>query len=70
MISRDEALVKAKDFLSQQTWAAECDENSARVIESNEFINILFRFRETRKPQEIMIGVDKKTSAMEVIRLG
>ncbi|MCD4813616.1 hypothetical protein K8S19_07990 [bacterium] len=70
MISRDEAVLKAKVFLKQQPWHAECDEATARVIESNEYVNILFRYRAVRKPQEIMIGVNKKDGGVEVIQLG
>jgi len=70
LISREEALERATAFLRQQSWTQECDENSARVIESNECINILFKYREIRKPQETIISVDKIGGAVNWIKLG
>lgn len=69
-ISRDEALIKAKDFLRQQTWSDEFDEQTARVIESNECINVLFRYRQPRKPPEILVSVEKIGGKVDLVRLG
>ncbi len=69
-ISRDQALIKAKDFLRQQSWSHEFDEQTARVIESNECINVLFRYREPRKPPEILVSVEKIGGKVDVVKLG
>lgn len=69
-INRDEALELAKDFLKKQTWGNDCDEQSARVIESNECINILFRFKTQTRPAETIISVEKIGGKVEWVKLG
>lgn len=69
-VTRDEAVQKAIEFLRIQPWADDCDEKSARVIESNECINILFKFKLPQKPAETMISVEKIGGHVEWIKLG
>lgn len=70
LITRDQAKEIAKSFLREQPNYHDFDENSARVIESNECINILFRYKQPRKPPEILISIEKKGGKAEAVKLG
>lgn len=68
-ITREQAITLAKDCLRQQPSADEFEEASARVIESNECINVLFRYIQPHQPQEGMVSVEKLGGTAKWIKL-
>ncbi|MCK5242667.1 hypothetical protein KAR34_09465 [bacterium] len=69
-ITREDALQRAKVFLREQTWADEVNEQEVKIIESNECINVLFHYKETRAPQATIICVEKIGGVVSHISLG
>ncbi len=70
LVSPNQAIAKAQEFLHQQSWAKDFDEKPSRVIESNECINILFRYAKPHQPPEGMVSVNKLDGALLWIKLG
>lgn len=70
LVTRDEAMVAALDYLHAQPWGDEFDEKPSRIVESNECINILFRYKEPHQPPEIIVSIEKNGGKAEAIKLG
>lgn len=70
LFTREEALETAVQFLHAQSWADDFDDKTARIIESNECINVLFRYKNPHKPPEILISIEKFGGKTEAVKLG
>jgi hypothetical protein len=69
-ITREDALVKAEGFLQEQSWGEEVDIITAKIIESNECINVLYHFKEGHAPESTIVCVEKIGGAVSHIPIG